>query len=284
MNQTEPLVRNISDTALWVAIYRARESERRDALFHDPLARRLAGARGEQIAAAIPFSNKHTWSFVTRTWLIDRFLEEQIRDGVDMVINLAAGLDTRPYRMALPAAFPWIEVDLPDLLDYKEAILADEKPVCALERIRQDLSDVPGRKALFAALGRRAKKALILTEGLIIYFTAEEVGAFARDLATPPGFQRWILDLASPGLLRMLQRKLGATLSEAGSPLKFGPPEGPGFFTPHGWTPIDVRSMLRTAARLGRLPLWMRVMALLPESTGAQGSRPWSGICLLART
>jgi methyltransferase (TIGR00027 family) len=282
MNQAEPLVRNISDTALWVAIYRARESDRPDALFRDPLARRLAGARGEQIAASIPFSNKHTWSFVTRTWLIDQFIGEQIRDGVDMVVNLAAGLDTRPYRMALPASFPWIEVDLPDLLDDKEAILAREKPACALERIRQDLSDVPGRRALFAALGRRAKKALILTEGLIIYFTPEDVGAFARDLAAPAGFQRWVLDLASPGLLRMLQRKLGATLSEAGSPLKFGPPEGPGFFTPHGWKPIDVRSMLRTAARLGRLPLWMRLMALLPETNGPQGSRPWSGICLLA--
>ncbi|HMC32560.1 MAG TPA: class I SAM-dependent methyltransferase [Candidatus Angelobacter sp.] len=49
-NQAEPSLRNISDTALWVAIYRARETERPDALFRDPFARKLAGARGEQIA------------------------------------------------------------------------------------------------------------------------------------------------------------------------------------------------------------------------------------------
>ena len=44
---SEPLVRHISDTAGWVAVYRARETERQDALFHDPFARRPAGERGE---------------------------------------------------------------------------------------------------------------------------------------------------------------------------------------------------------------------------------------------
>ena len=44
---------SISDTALWVAVYRARETDRPDALFRDPLAYRLAGTRGEQIAQKI---------------------------------------------------------------------------------------------------------------------------------------------------------------------------------------------------------------------------------------
>src|SRR4051794_2293342 len=46
---TEPLIRNISDTALWVAMYRAWETERPDPVFRDPYARRLAGTRGEEI-------------------------------------------------------------------------------------------------------------------------------------------------------------------------------------------------------------------------------------------
>jgi len=50
---TNPLIRNISDTARWVAVYRARETERADGLFRDPFARRLAGTRGEEIAAVI---------------------------------------------------------------------------------------------------------------------------------------------------------------------------------------------------------------------------------------
>ena len=110
MAQAEPLIRNISDTALLAAVYRARESERRDALFRDHFARRLAGKRGDQIADSIAFSN-HTWAWVARTYLFDQFIAELCRQGVEMVVNLAAGLDTRPYRMALPAALKWIEVD-----------------------------------------------------------------------------------------------------------------------------------------------------------------------------
>src|SRR5215471_6495699 len=126
MSQQAPVIRNISDTASWAAIYRARESERPDALFRDPYARQLAGERGEQIAASMPFSDKATWSWVTRTYLYDHFIDDQIRQGADMVVNLAAGLDARPYRMALPASLQWVEVDLPDLLTYKEEILAGE--------------------------------------------------------------------------------------------------------------------------------------------------------------
>jgi methyltransferase (TIGR00027 family) len=284
MNQGEPLIRNISDTALWAALYRAAESERPDALFRDPFARRLAGERGARIAASSKFNLATSWAWVARTWLFDQFIGEQLAQGTDMVVNLAAGLDARPYRMDLPASLRWIEVDLPDILAYKEEILAAERPACALQRIRLDLADAVARRELFDRLGRQASRVLVLTEGLLIYFTAEEVGTFARDLAAPPSFQSWILDLASPGLLRLLQKNLGEQLSEAGAPLKFAPPEGPGYFAPFGWKAVKVRSPLKAAAHLERLSFGMRLVAMLPESSGAQGSRPWSGVCLLAKT
>ena len=283
MSHPEPLIRNISDTALWSAVYRARENDRPDAVFRDPFARRLAGVRGEQIIEAMPSSKRHAWAWVARTYLIDQFIAEQVSQGVDLVINLAAGVDSRPYRLTLPGSLKWVEVDLPDLLKYKQEILRDEKPACSLEQISLDLSDVAARRDLFDRLGRQATKVLILSEGLLIYLTPEEVGSLAEDLASPSSFQRWILDLASPGLLRLMQRQLQKPLEKADAPLKFGPKEGPMFFTRHGWTPIEVRSILQTAARLKRLSIWMRFLAMLPESTGEQGSRPWSGICLFGR-
>jgi len=276
-------VRNISDTAMWAAIYRARETEGPNPLFLDSFARRLAGARGDQIASAMPSSDKNTWAWITRTYLFDQIINEQVCAGVDMVVNLAAGLDSRPYRMALPASLHWVEVDLPGILDYKEEILAGEKSVCALERVRLDLADVNARRDLFARLAEKSSKALVITEGLIIYFTAEDVRALARDLAAPPTFKHWLLDIASPGLLRMLQKHLGAKLSEGGAKLQFGPPEGPEFFTPFGWQVADVRGMLKMAVRLRRAPWWGRFAALFPESQGAQGNRPWSGVCLLEK-
>jgi methyltransferase (TIGR00027 family) len=283
VSQPGPLIHDISDTARWAAVYRARESERPDALFRDPFARRLAGERGEQIAAAIPFSNKQTWAWVTRTCLFDQFITEQIRDGTDTVLNLAAGLDARPYRMALPATLRWVEVDLPDLLAYKEEVLASEKPACAVERVRLDLAHVGGRRQLFERIGRDARKVLIITEGLLMYLLPDEVGALAQDLATPPSFQRWVLNLLSPGLMRVMQKQMGTQLSQAGAPFQFAPAEGPGFFTHFGWKVSEVRSLLKTGAKLKRLTFWMRLLALLPESQGAQGSRPWSGVCMLAK-
>ena len=283
MDQSDALIRNISDTALLAAAYRARETERADALFHDPLARRLLGTRGDQIADSIPFSNRAAWAWVMRTYLFDQLIAEECRTGTDMVINLAAGLDTRPYRMDLPPSLEWIEIDLPGILSYKEEILVDEKPVCNLERIRLDLADVAARRKVFAELGSRASKVLILCEGILIYFSAAQVCALAEDLAGPITFHSWIVDLASPGLLRILQKHLGPSLKESGAALQFGPAEGPEFFVPCGWKPVEVRSPLKAAAGFKRLSFGMWLLSLLPQSNGRQGSRPWSGICLLTR-
>lgn len=278
---SQALIRNVSDTARWVAFYRAQESSRPDAVFSDPYAQRLAGERGEQIARSGPFMQKTSWPFVARTYLFDQFIREQVQQGADMVVNLAAGLDTRPYRMALPSTLRWIEVDLPDILAHKEEILGDEKPVCALERLRLDLSDVSARRQLFLDLGRGARRALIVSEGLLGYLTEEEVGGLARDLALPESFQRWLLDLGSPALLKMLQKRMGAQMSQA--PLKFGPEKGPEFFTPHGWRLRKADSVFKTAARINRLPFLMRLLALLPDSGEFQARRPWSAACLFEK-
>src|SRR5215510_1619100 len=100
-------IRSISDTALWAAAYRAEETDRPDALYRDPFARRLAGERGMQIDASIPSRMRSAWAWVMRTVLYDRIITQEVRAGCDLVLNLAAGLDARPYRMALPPTLKW---------------------------------------------------------------------------------------------------------------------------------------------------------------------------------
>lgn len=278
MASSEPTIRNVSDTARWAAFFRARESERKDALFRDPLAARLAGDRG---VAAARRMGSDDWAWVMRTYLFDEIISRCVAEGVDTVINLAAGMDARPYRMALPESLHWVEVDLPEILAEKEQILVNETPRCQLERVRLDLADVDARRALFGRIGSRARRALIVSEGLIIYLTRDQVAEFARDLATPPSFQDWAMDLASPGLLKMLHRNFAEAHTAA--PLQFAPAEGPPFFEPHGWRPAEVHSLFKTAVRKGRIGFPMRLFAIFPESTGRQGKRPWSGICRLKR-
>ena len=112
---------------------------------------------------------------------------------------------------------------------------------------------------------------------------AHAVGALADDLARHPRFERWLLDLVSPGLLRILQKETGVALDRAGTPFVFAPDDGAEFFSAHYWNAIAVRSMLKTAGGLGRLPFFLKMMSVLPERKGGQGSRPWSGVCLLER-
>ena len=149
----DPLIRDISDTARWMAVYRARETRRSDAVFRDPFAKALAGERGEQIAKSVGFGEENDWPFVARTYLFDQVIKAQVAAGADLVLNLAAGLDTRPYRMELPASLRWVEVDLPEILDYKEQVLGDAAPRCTLERVRLDLSNPDARRGLFNRVG-----------------------------------------------------------------------------------------------------------------------------------
>jgi methyltransferase (TIGR00027 family) len=281
--QPQQVVRNISDTARWAAYFRAEESVRPDALFHDPYAERLSGQHGVDIANTLPDGDKHAWAWVTRTYLFDHFIMQELQQGVDMVVNLAAGLDARPYRMKLPSWLQWIEVDLPEILSYKEEILANEKPVCTLERIRLDLSDGTARRELFSKLNAHAKKILVLSEGLLIYLSAEEVAALARDLRAGEHFQRWIMDLTSPGLLKMMQKTTGKHLSEVGAPFKFAPAEGPDFFKAHGWEPAEVKGLLKVATKFKRPPFLLRILGHLPEKKGPAGNQPWSGVCLFGK-
>lgn len=280
MSSANP-IRHISDTALWVAVYRAQESERADAVFRDPYARKLAGDRGKQIAAALPFAERHSWSYTARTWLVDQVIEREVQQGADMVMNLAAGVDSRPYRMKLPASLRWIEIDVPDMLKYKQEVLADERPVCALERVPLDLRDTGARRALFQRLGAEAKRALVVSEGLIIYFEADGAATLAGDLAARSSFRRWVTDLTSPALLKMLQKAIGSPLLDSGSPLKFAPREGPEFFAPYGWKSVETRSLLHTAAKLKRLSFGMRLLSLLPDPAGRKPDKPWGGVCVL---
>ena len=274
------LIKNISDTARWVAIYRAEESERPDAVFYDPFARKLAGKKGEQIAGSIEFFKNNSWSFVARTFTIDEFIMQQVRQGYDMIINLAAGLDARPYRMDLPSSLQWVEVDLPGIIEEKKRILDNETPKCELRRIRLDLADQKARVELFEKLNSETDNALIISEGLIIYLTEEQVGTLATDLSSQKNFKRWGLDMISPALLAMLEEKMGSALDESNSRFQFAPEEGEIFFLKYGWKLLESRSSLKTAASLNRLNEELLTFASAPVPEGPKGQIPWSGICL----
>jgi methyltransferase (TIGR00027 family) len=279
----EPVITHISDTARWVAAYRASESERPDAIFKDPLARRLAGERGLDIARQMKRAVRFTWPMVVRTRLIDDLIATAIADGADRVVNLAAGLDSRPYRLPLPPSLRWIEADLPAMVDEKERLLADEKPACQLTRERVDLADSAARAAFLDRALDGAARALVITEGLLVYLEPDAVRALGRDLHARAGVAWWLIDLSGPGVLRMMQRRTNPMLG-ANAQMKFGPAEGVAFFKPLGWLAEDVRSLFRAALDFHRAPWFFRLFSLFPEPNPENpGKRPWGAVVRLRR-
>jgi methyltransferase (TIGR00027 family) len=239
-------IRDIADTALIGAGFRARESARPRPVIEDPLARRLAGRRGLLLAKG------RGVGWIMRTRLVDQMVARAVRDGAGPVVCLGAGFDTRPYRLPLPPTLRWIEADLPAVVARKRKHLAGAKPGCHVRRVAIDLAQGAPRRALLQWAGRSGR-AVAVTEGLLIYLTPGEVAALARELAAA-AFAAWIVDLVSPATLHVQQRSVGRALARAGAPLLFAPRSAAAFFRRHGWTVESVRSVPQLAARLGRVP------------------------------
>ncbi len=280
-------IEHISDTARWVAVYRAMESERHDAIFRDPYARRLAGDRGEDIVRTMKRGRASAWAMIVRTAVFDEIIRDTIAArAIDTVVNLAAGLDARAWRMELPPALHWVDVDLPEILAYKTDALRAETPRCHYEAVATDLTDDAARRALFARLGAGSTRALVVTEGLLIYLTAEQVGALARDLHDQPSFADWLIDLANPWLLKYMIKSWGKAAAEGNAPFKFAPAEGTAFFEPFGWREAVFRSSMEEAHRLHReMPLaWLwRFMGRFSSKKRREEFKRISGSVLLER-
>ena len=281
-------IEHVSDTARWVAVYRAMESERPDAIFRDPFARRLAGERGQAIVNEMRRGASMAWAMITRTAVFDEIILDVVkREKVDLVLNLACGLDTRAWRLALPPDLRWEDVDFPVMIDYKTEILKAERPLCRYEAIATDLTDARARDALFARLGGEAKRALVIAEGLLIYLTPEQVSELGRDLHAQAQFRWWLVDLASPRLLKMMTKMWGGKVAGGNAPFLFGPSEGTGFFDPLGWREVMFRSQMEEAQRLHRemrgMWFWRLLGALYPKKQREEFRR-FSGCVLLERT
>jgi methyltransferase (TIGR00027 family) len=255
LRMAEPLIRDVSDTAFWIAHHRALETERANALFRDPLAGRLAGSRGGKIAASMPNSRIIGWTVVIRTCIIDDFIQSAIAEGLDTVLNLGAGLDTRPYRMSLPASLHWIEADYPRIVDYKESQLEHEIPRCRLERVKIDLAARPERQRLLSRINAQANGILVLTEGVVPYLSVEEAALLADDLRALDRVRYWLVDYFSREAMKYRHRKkMGQKMQNA--PFKFAPGDWFGFFREHGWQSREIHYLYEEAERLHRpIPL-----------------------------
>jgi Leucine carboxyl methyltransferase len=122
----------LSKTALGMARVRAAESRRPDRLFDDPYASAFVGTFPEEQVITGGLSSLGAAFFfhgAIRTRFFDDHLLAATAAGCRQVVLLAAGLDTRAFRLAWPDGVRLFEVDLPEILGVKERVLAEQKAV-----------------------------------------------------------------------------------------------------------------------------------------------------------
>jgi methyltransferase (TIGR00027 family) len=242
----------VAVTAKLTAAGRAVESRRADRLFEDPLAAALAGEEGFALMEQwrLPGQSQENPTIGPRTVLYDDLVLEAVTDGVGQVVLLAAGMDTRAFRLPLPEGLVVFELDLPAVLEQKQAILAQElaEPRCRRMVVPADLAGDDWPRELNAA-------GLFIAEGLSYYLTENENARLLDKLASlaAPG-SRLAIDMVSRD---HLEDPAAAPFFEfaaaRGIHWQFGTNDPAGFLAAHGWQ-AEVNAFYAIARRLGRWP------------------------------
>ena len=272
-----------SRTAELVALFRALESRlpTDQRLFHDPYAHAFLGARlrAALALARVPVTGRvvaeaidRGWpgaraSVVLRTRFIDDTLNQAMADGIEQVVIVGSGFDTRPYRLASAKRARIFEMDAPRTLERKrariEALLGRMPPhvsTVATDFEREDLDAALSRTDF-----RRRATTLFIWEGVTSYLTAAAVDATIRCLARLAALRsRLVFTYLDDATLTGRSESSGArttiaTVRHVGEPFRFGfdPAELPGYLGQRGFKLLDDLTSVDLAARYLR-PLGRR--------------------------
>ena len=183
------LASSVGATATLIAAGRAMATKDPRGLINDPFADPLVRAvgldffvkmiDGELDLSAIPNSSPERMQALTdgvavRTKYFDDYLLTAVRSGVQQVVILASGLDSRAYRLDWPAGTTVYEIDQPQVIEFKTTTLADlgAQPTATRRTVPIDLrADWPA--ALRAAGLDTGVPTAWLAEGLLIYLPSE---------------------------------------------------------------------------------------------------------------
>lgn len=265
----------IAPTSRWMAAARARESERADRLFDDPLAAALAGPDGVAWLERMEFaaqSDSPGLYPVIRTRFFDDFLLDACRRlGVRQVVLAAAGLDTRAFRLNWPPQVCLYEMDLPEVLDAKEEVIeaAGAKASCERHTIRVDLSQETWPEALLAVGYQPERPSVWLIEGLLFYLTRAAVhGLLGKVGALTVTGSLLGLDVMNRGLFfSPVAWPMQVALAQRGAAGRFGTNDPEALMARHGWE-ADVKQPGEEGANFGRWrkPMLPRKVPGLPRS------------------
>jgi len=251
---------SVGSTALFVAAARALEAQKPDPLAVDPYAEVFCRAVGGEWADVLDGKapehtllsefGRHFVDFQgARTHYFDAYFNAAATAGVRQIVLLAAGLDSRAYRLAWPPGTTVFELDQPQVLDFKRAALAGQsaQPSAQRREIAVDLrDDWPG--ALQAGGFDPSAPSAWIAEGLLIYLTAGAQEGLFTGIDRLAGAGSWAAieetaPMPKPVFEEKRRAERDAGVQDAFFALVYNEQHAPAdrWFTAHGWTAEPTR-------------------------------------------
>jgi len=220
MTELKIMYGHVGQSAIFIAWTRRMESRRPDALFQDPFAEAMLDILADDptvanVATAIGQSMEGDGNFpeyfAVRTRFLDDGIEEALRKGVRQVVSLGAGFDGRTLRLACPEGTDWYEVDLPDVVEPKAALVTQSSlpPTCTRHDVAADLSG-DWQPALMTAGFDPDRPTVWLLVGLVFYLTENAVEELVKTMTA----------LSAPGSAILLEHLSLGMLGEPGRDLR----------------------------------------------------------------
>jgi hypothetical protein len=267
-------------------MYRATESERSDSLVDDPYARRMAGDLGRSIVHEVPLGESMAWAVIVRTAVVDEMILDCIANGTTKVLNLAAGLDTRAFRLVLPPTLRWYDVNLPNMVAHRRACLKKVEPRCDHAYVAADVNDAAELRQVLCKA--RSIKGAMLVVSEACWSTSNEPRSACCPICCMPSKRRaggspiW-----SAPCCWAWWAPSGHPMKRQQAPFQIAPRDSAGFFGPLGWHETSFRFTLDEAIRLQRSPRMAQWWdAFVPPwwRSSRQNLRRMSGVALMEAT
>jgi methyltransferase (TIGR00027 family) len=281
-----------------MALFRALETKRpaSERVFSDPLARAflsrpvravVAAAGLPGIGSLVPALIDRRWpgprlSAVVRTRVLDDAVRGALAEGLDQLVLLGAGYDSRPYRLRGARNVRVFEVDLPATQAVKRRVITELLGTAPahVRFVPVDFEREPLAQAMAAAGLAADKRTFFLWEGVVAYLSAEAVDATLRWAGGVSGsgselaftyVHRGLLD----GSTRFAHAdRWVAAVREADEPFVFGldPRTLHDYLAERRWRLLEDRSTTEALAEYGlpltRVPSFYRLARARVEATG----------------
>ncbi|MEV7805612.1 SAM-dependent methyltransferase [Microbispora sp. NPDC088329] len=248
----------VKETSFITAAIRAMENDRADPYVVDPYAALLVTPRSKTMADEALAAGGTIGSVIVRARFGDIALARAIDEGIAQVVCLAAGGDTRAWRLGLPSHVRFFEVDLPGQLEAKEKLLApvEDRLTCRRVCLGEDLRQETWPRRLVASGYDPGSPAVWIIEGLLPYLRLDHfTGLIANVTKMSSRGSILLIDAPHADFYRDPANERFLTFMKSrGSAFQLGLEDFGGFLREHGWQAEAYTLRELSAGACGWLP------------------------------